>query len=68
MNQDKISADRQQAIDSIMTQAENEKKIADYKDAQAYRNYEYNLQTFGSPHWENKLYRNTLHDPPCLLG
>ena len=25
MNQDKISADRQQAIDSIMTQAENEK-------------------------------------------
>ena len=44
MNQDKISADRQQAIDSIMTQAENEKKIADYKDAQAYRNYEYNLQ------------------------
>ena len=44
MNSEKIVADRQAAVDAITLQAENEGRIADYKDASNLRNYNYNLQ------------------------
>mgnify|MGYP003114661866 CR=1 FL=1 len=44
LNQDKIQADRLQAVDNILLQAENEKRSADFQDASNLRNYQYNLQ------------------------
>ena len=44
LSQERLQADRQQAVDAVLLQAENEKKIADYKDASNLRNYQYNLQ------------------------
>ena len=44
LNQDKIEADREQAVENILIQAENEGKRADYQDAVNLQNYQYNLQ------------------------
>ena len=44
LNQEKIQADRLQAVDNILIQAENEKRVADFQDASNIRNYQYNLQ------------------------
>ena len=44
LNQDKIEADRGQAVENIILQAENEAKSADFQDATNLRNYQYNLQ------------------------
>ena len=44
LNQQKIEADRAQAVDNILLQAENEKTRAEFQDASNLRNYQYNLQ------------------------
>ena len=44
LNQDKIEADRAQAVENILIQAENEGRRADYQDAANLRNYQYQLQ------------------------
>jgi len=44
LNQQKITADRQHAAENILLQAQNEKKVAAFKDASNLRNYQYNLQ------------------------
>ena len=44
LNQDKIEADRGQAVDNILIQAENEARRADYQDATNLRQYQYQLQ------------------------
>ena len=44
LNQQKITADRQHAAENILLQAQNERKVADFKDASNLRNYQYNLQ------------------------
>ena len=44
LNQEKIEADREQAVENILIQAENEGRRADFQDASNLRNYQYNLQ------------------------
>jgi len=44
LNQEKIEADREQAVDNILIQAENENRRADFQDASNLRNYQYQLQ------------------------
>ena len=44
LNQQKIEADRAEALESILLQAENEKTTADFKDASNLRQYQYSLQ------------------------
>lgn len=44
LNQEKIEADRGQALDNILIQAENENRRADFQDASNLRNYQYSLQ------------------------
>lgn len=44
LNQDKIEADREQALDNILIQAENENRRGDFQDASNLRNYQYQLQ------------------------
>ena len=44
LNQEKIEADREQAVDNILLQAENENRRADFQDASNLRNYQYQLQ------------------------
>ena len=44
LNQEKITADREQALDNILIQAGNENRRADFQDASNLRNYQYNLQ------------------------
>ena len=44
LSQDKIEADREQAVENILIQAENEGRRADFQDATNLRNYQYNLQ------------------------
>tara|TARA_Y100001963_G_scaffold58346_1_gene81619 strand:+ start:1034 stop:1915 length:882 start_codon:yes stop_codon:yes gene_type:complete len=44
LNQEKIEADRGQAVDNILIQAENEGRRADFQDATNLRQYQYQLQ------------------------
>lgn len=44
LNQEKIEADRAEALESILIQAENEGKSADFQDASNLRQYQYSLQ------------------------
>ena len=44
LNQEKIEADRGQALESILIQAKNEAKSADFQDASNLRQYQYSLQ------------------------
>lgn len=44
LNQQKIEADREQALDNILIQAENENRRADFQDASNLRQYQYSLQ------------------------
>lgn len=44
MSKEKIRADREFAVQSTLTQAANEGRLADYKDAQAAQQYNYALQ------------------------
>ena len=44
MAKDKLTADRQFAVDQVMAQARNEGKIASFKDATNAQQYAYNLQ------------------------
>ena len=44
LSQDKIEADREQAVENILLQAENEGRRADFQDASNLRNHLYNLQ------------------------
>ena len=44
LNQQKIEADRAEALDSILLQAANENRRADFQDASNLRQYQYSLQ------------------------
>jgi len=44
LNQQKIEADRAQAVDNVLLQAENEKRAAEFQDASNLRQYQYSLQ------------------------
>ena len=44
MNQEKIEADRLEGVEKILMQAENEARVADFKDASNLRDYQYSLQ------------------------
>tara|TARA_R100001594_G_scaffold102349_2_gene137082 strand:+ start:988 stop:1893 length:906 start_codon:yes stop_codon:yes gene_type:complete len=43
LNQEKIAADREEALNSILVQSENEQRVADFKDASNLRDYQYSL-------------------------
>tara|TARA_R100000458_G_scaffold38882_1_gene36386 strand:+ start:866 stop:1747 length:882 start_codon:yes stop_codon:yes gene_type:complete len=71
MAQDKLIADREYAIQQITANAQNEKKIADFRDAQNLQQYDYNLRIRNQEqHSLNKQFdkSNILYDTQLSLN